>query len=186
MIATACGRERRCGRPSNSYLNCVAQSLDSIAWGAHRALVKQHMNALVYFADEPDLLPSGPHLSEALPQFKADVLQVAETLRTAAASSHGALDMPLKELGAPIRLATALEEFLVAIDDNVLPMSITFFEDGDLSLYGPTLQEKVVTRKKATCRPVRGLGFTLCKVDSVREPQHLLKGCCGKKKNIPF
>lgn len=114
--------------------------------------MKQHMNALVYFAEEPELLPPGPSVSAALPEFRSAARRVIEALRTAAESSHGALDMHLPGLQASVSLEASLGEFFAKLDDNLLPMSVTFFEDGNLSLYSRALQEKVLTSMEATCK----------------------------------
>ncbi|KAL8269738.1 hypothetical protein Esti_006337 [Eimeria stiedai] len=149
MIATACGLDR-CGSPSATFLNCVEKNLNDIPWDAQRELLKQHMHALVFFARNPALLPLGPRFDTALPEFRTAALRLADSLRTEANAAEGALDNPLPG-AAP--LAESLNEFLSSLDDNLLSMGVTFLEEGEFSLYGEILQQRVVSTETETCDP---------------------------------
>ncbi|KAL8432169.1 hypothetical protein ACSSS7_004781 [Eimeria intestinalis] len=148
MVATACGLDR-CGSPTPAFLSCVEKNLNDLSWQAQRELLKQHMHALVFFARNPSLLPPGPRFESALPEFRAATLRLADSLRTEAGAAHGALDNPLP--GA-VTLAESLDAFLGSLDDNLLSMGVTFLEEGELSLYGETLQQRLVTTKKQTSK----------------------------------
>ncbi|OEH75981.1 hypothetical protein cyc_04551 [Cyclospora cayetanensis] len=97
----------------------------------------------------PDLLPEGPPFTVALTHFKSAAAQMADTIRKFALASHGAL---VASYGAQDSssnsLAESLEQFVSALDDNILPTGFTFFDDGELSLYGPLVQEQIASRQK--------------------------------------
>lgn len=131
---------------------CAAQSLESVLWSDQKSLWKQHLPALIYFAEQPEVLPSGPLLSVALKRFKSAVLRLAGILRAEAASSHGALDVPMLLNGTVHSLESYLKAFLAELDKHMLPMSLNFFEDGKLSPYGPVLEKKIVSALSASCR----------------------------------
>lgn len=152
MIGTACGKEGHLAAPSSSYLACVSNSLENIAWKAQRALLKQHLNALAYFAEKPDLLPEGPDFSEALRNFTASATKLVQTLRKAAGVSNGALDLRVDRGRISLLLDDALRQFGRTLQDNLLPMGVTFLEDGELSLYGPTIYEKIVSSTSEACK----------------------------------
>ncbi|CDI85726.1 hypothetical protein, conserved [Eimeria praecox] len=151
MISTACGKERRCGRPSNSYLSCVSKSLENVAWPALRQLLNQHVHALAYFVEKPEILPEGPHFSDALQDFTSSASKLSQTLRAAASAAHGALDLSIPSSPASIRLLDALKQFGQNAEDNLLPVGMSFLEDGELSLYGPAIHERIVSTTEETC-----------------------------------
>ncbi|CDJ41633.1 hypothetical protein, conserved [Eimeria tenella] len=158
MIGTACGKEGHLAAPSSSYLACVSNSLENIAWKAQRALLKQHLNALAYFAEKPDLLPEGPDFSEALRNFTASATKLVQTLRKAAGVSNGALDLRVDRGRISLLLDDALRQFGRTLQDNLLPMGVTFLEDGELSLYGPTIYEKIVSSTSEASRQAPSSG----------------------------
>ena len=152
MISTACGKERRCGHPSNSYLSCISKSLENVAWPALRLLLKQHVHSLAYFVEKPDILPEGPQFPDALQDFTSSASKLSETLQTAARVAHGALDLSVSSGTTSIRLVDALQQFQTQMEDNLLPVGLSFLEDGEFSLYGPAIRERIVSTTEATCK----------------------------------
>ncbi|CDJ32101.1 uncharacterized protein EMH_0041910 [Eimeria mitis] len=114
-------------------------------------LLQQHVHALAYFVEKPDILPEGPQLSDALQEFTSSASKLSETLRAAAAVANGALDLSAPSSPTTIRLLDALQNFERQIDDNLLPVGMSFLEDGDFSLYGPAIHERIVSTTEETC-----------------------------------
>ncbi|KAL8434566.1 hypothetical protein Efla_000082 [Eimeria flavescens] len=152
MIATACGSDR-CGSPSPSFLNCVAKSLEAVSWKAQRELLKQHMEPLVYLARDLSVLPPAGSVNEVLPHFAAALLQLMESLKGEAVVSKGTLRVWLAGVSS---LEAALDALFSSIEEHLLPMSISFAEDGELSLYGNKLQQRPQKASSiSTCVPPR-------------------------------
>ncbi|XP_026192699.1 uncharacterized protein LOC34621071 [Cyclospora cayetanensis] len=159
MINMSCGKDRNCNKRSNAYISCISESIESVAWTSHRDVLKQRLHVLAHFAENPDLLPEGPPFTVALTHFKSAAAQMADTIRKFALASHGAL---VASYGAQDSssnsLAESLEQFVSALDDNILPTGFTFFDDGELSLYGPLVQEQIASRQKRNCSGPRASG----------------------------
>lgn len=152
MISTACGKERRCQRPSNSYISCVSKSLENVTWPALRLLLEQHVYALAYFVGAPDILPEGPQFSDALRDFTSAASNISETLRAASILARGALDLRLSRESGSIRLFDALVEFSNQMEDNLLHVGMSFLEDGEFYLYGPAIRERIASTTEETCK----------------------------------
>ncbi|CDJ52987.1 hypothetical protein, conserved [Eimeria brunetti] len=86
----------------------------------------------------------------ALREFISSASKLSETLRAAASVAGGALDLSAQGGSAPLRLLDALQQFGNKMEDNLLHVGMSFLEDGEFSLYGPLIHERIISTTQET------------------------------------